>query len=275
MVEGLANIQDAVILGILEGVTEFIPVSSTGHLSLLSVYLGFDGEKTNTFNIFIQLGAILAVVFLYFRRFLELLRIKGSDLKAEGFSGYTGLAKLGLACVPAFVLGFLFYDRIKELLKSPLPVALALIVGGILMILVERGVKKVSISRLEDVTYLQSLGVGIFQCLALWPGMSRSGSTIIGAMLLGFHRQVAAEFSFLLAVPVMCAAVGYELLKSASSLTVSDIPLFSVGFIISFIVAMLAIKFFIGMLGRFSLRPFAYYRIIIGLIVIAGLYLPL
>ena len=257
----------AVWMGLLEGVTEFLPVSSTGHLILLDRALEATIQHSETFEIFIQLGAILAVVFLYWQRFLRLFDLSQRNI-SQGFSGIAGLFKLGIACLPAFVLGALLHQPIKELLFKPLPVALALITGAILMIVVECLPKKNKVDKVEDLTLGQCFGIGVFQCLALWPGMSRSGSTIIGAMFLGVTRPVAAEFSFLVAVPVMCAAVAFDLLKSVPQLTAADLPVFAVGFVVSFLSALAAVKIFVGLVQTITLRPFAYYRIFLGLMVL-------
>ncbi|WKZ58023.1 MAG: undecaprenyl-diphosphate phosphatase [Bdellovibrionota bacterium] len=254
----------AVVLGIIEGLTEFIPVSSTGHLILANELLGFTGDKAHTFDIVIQLTAILAVVWLYKQRFRELCTFEHKT----SFSGWAGLARLGVACLPAFILGALLHDSIKSLLFFPLPVACALIVGGVIMIALERRGSTPSVHSLEQLTLRQAFLIGCFQCISLWPGMSRSASTIIGGLCVGLNRIVAAEFSFLVAVPVMCAAVGYELFKSASELVWQDLPLFLVGFIVSFITALLAIKFFLSLLRRWTLEPFGWYRIGVGVIVL-------
>lgn len=261
------EILQVILLGIIEGLTEFIPVSSTGHLVLLSNWIGFEGGNHGTFEIFIQLGAILAVVVLYSERFFGLLDFKGNNANAE-FRGLKGLFRLALVSAPIMVVGLVFYDQIKALMR-PETVAVALIVGGVLMILLDRATRQVRFDRVEQLTPQRCLFIGIFQCLALWPGMSRSGSTIIGGLILGCHRKLAAEFSFLAAVPVMVAAVGYELYKSASTLTSADILPFAVGFIVSFIVAIAAVKTFIKLLGSMTLRPFGYYRIALGVLVLA------
>lgn len=265
----MTDLSTAVYLGVLEGLTEFIPVSSTGHLIILGDIIGFTGAKAESFQIFIQLGAILAVVLLYFNRFRDLFRFDSND--DSGFRGWTGIWKLGLGCLPAFVTGALFHSSIKEFLFFPFPVALALIVFGVIMAAVDRKDRKASMNSIEELSYKTCFLIGVFQCLALWPGTSRSGATIVGAMLLGCNRRVAAEFSFLLAVPVMCAAVGYDMLKSYAILSVDDIALFSVGFITSFAVAILAIKFFIEMLKKHTLFAFGIYRVVLGIAVLCFL----
>ncbi len=272
MLLGLSTLEKAVALGILEGLTEFIPVSSTGHLVLLGNALDYVGGKAATFSIFIQLGAILSVVVLYYRYFLALFRPAGSCRETQGFSGIEGLIKLFLTTLPALTAGFLLHDLIKEQLFSPAPIAAALIVGGIVMILAEKRRQPAPVVRIGAASYSQCLGVGFFQCLALWPGMSRSASTIIGAMLLGFERRVAAEFSFIMAVPIMAAAVGYDMLKSIPLLDRADLPIFAMGFVVSFVTAALAIKFFISMLRRFTLRPFGIYRILLGVVVLCVVF---
>ena len=244
---------DVVILGIIEGLTEFIPVSSTGHLILVSKYLSFEGKVADTFSIFIQLGAILAVCVIFKDRFLALLK---KQTTSSNFSGLKGISLLVVGSIPACVAGLLFHSKIKELLFSPLTVALALCVGGVVMILIERFPIKEKIGDVDDITYREALAVGLFQCFALWPGMSRSASTIIGGMLFGLKRKVAAEFSFLLAVPIMCAAVGYDLLKSLKYLDSSSIGIFALGFIVSFITGLFAIKFFLKLLENLTLAPF-------------------
>ncbi len=223
----------------------------------------------DTFDVFIQLGAILAVVFLYFDRFKALLDFKAAaSPQIVGLRGINGIIKLGVTCLPAFILGALFHHQIKERLFFPGPVAAALVFGGIAMILIERFWKKHPVGNLDQITLKQCLGIGLFQCLALWPGMSRSASTIIGGMLLGLERGIAAEFSFLVAVPIMCAAVGFDMLKSIHFLHASDVPIFAVGFIVSFVVAIVSIKFFIGVLNKITLAPFGWYRIALGALVL-------
>lgn len=254
------DIFHAIILGIVEGITEFIPVSSTGHLIITSHLLGLSGEKVKSFEVFIQLGAILSVVFLYWQRFTGLLDFT----KTKPFSGFQAIQKIAVACIPCFVLGAMFHSYIKQHLFSVTTVAAALVVGAILMIVAERKVKVSGVDKLEDVSLKQAFVIGIFQCLALWPGMSRSASTIIGGLFQHIDRKVVAEFSFIVAVPVMFAATLKDLYEALPILNSGDMPVFAVGFIVSFIVALLAIKWFINFLGRSTLIPFAVYRIIAG-----------
>jgi undecaprenyl-diphosphatase len=249
----------AFIIGIIEGVTEFLPVSSTGHMILAGAVLDFNGNKAATFMIFIQLGAILSIVVLYWPRFLALLRNDGG-----GFSGPTGLLKLGLACLPALVAGALLHKYIKAYLFTPFTVATGLILGGVVMIFIERFNLIKKTASIDEVTPLQAIKIGMFQTLSLWPGMSRSGSTIIGGMLCGLERKVAAEFSFLVAVPIMIAATGYDLLKSLDSLSFNDVPLFGIGFFTAFISAMFAVKLFVSFVSRHTMAGFGVYRILVG-----------
>lgn len=258
------DILRAIILGIVEGLTEFLPVSSTAHLIIAGQFLEFTDEKAQTFEIFIQLGAILAVVVLYFPRFLALLDFSPSSAGKQEFKGKQAMGKLFVACLPAFFFGALLHKTIKHSLMHPLPVALALIFGGLVMLLVERSPRTFRVHSLEDISYRQSLIIGLFQCFSLWPGISRSGSTIVGALLLGINRTTGAEFSFLVAVPVMIAATSFDLLKSLSLLHRNDVTIFAIGFVVSFVTALGAIKFFIGLLRRYTLRPYGYYRIVVG-----------
>jgi len=260
----------AALMGIVEGFTEYIPVSSTGHLILFGSAIGFEAGGEGAFEVFIQLGAILAVLFLYFGRFTGLLDFSsGNDIQTQkGFTGVQGLTKLFLACLPAFVTGFLFHEAIKTHLFNPLTVALALIFGGIIMVFIERVIRTSRITSLEDISYARSFGIGLFQCFALWPGMSRSGSTIVGGLILGLDKKIAAEFSFLVAVPVMFAAVTYDMWKNFDLLSANDVMPFAVGFLVSFITAVISIKFLMEILKRYSLAPIGYYRIVIGVLVL-------
>lgn len=251
----------AVLMGLVEGLTEFLPVSSTGHLILAGHLFGFTGLKAETFEIAIQLGAILSVVVLYRERFVGLLK---SD-PARLFSGRRGVVLLFLTSLPALVLGFFAHQAIKAHLFGPRTVALAFAVGALMMMAAESLAARRS--RVRQVGGLDSLnpplafGIGLFQCLSLWPGFSRSGATIMGGMLLNVDRRTAAEYSFLAAVPVMCAAVGYDLLKSWRLFESGDLLFLAVGFVVSFFAAIVAVKGFIGLVSRMTLRPFALYRL--------------
>ena len=246
----------AILLGIIEGLTEFLPVSSTGHLILFGSLLGFTGQRANTFEVFIQLGAILAVVVLYRQRFAQLF-----SSRQEGLSGISGLKLLALTTLPAVIAGFLLHGFIKERLFNPAVVAIGLLIGGIALITMERFYKPTREVDIEHITKQQALKIGLFQLLALSPGVSRAGATIVGGRLMGLSRQAAVEYSFLVAVPVMIAAVSYDLIKSSPTLSSNDITLFVVGFVTAFVSAMLAIKFFIRLVQRFTLEPFGWYRI--------------
>ncbi len=251
----------AVVLGIVEGLTEFIPVSSTGHLIVAGSLLGMTGEKTKTFEIFIQLGAILAVVVYYRRRFFELLQPKPSHGR---FAGVRGCLLLVITTLPVLAIGFLLRDFIKARLFAPVPVAVALAVGALAILAAEKWRPEPDTNTLDAVSWRQALGIGLFQCLALWPGISRAAATIVGGMLGKLDRKTAAEYSFFAAVPALAAATLYDLYKSRDLLTGSDVPVFAVGFIVSFLCAWLAVAGFLRLLQRGSLRPFAWYRLLIA-----------
>lgn len=254
----------AFVLGIVEGITEFLPVSSTGHLIIAGHLLGFEGPKAATFEIVIQLGAILSIVVLYFRRFTGLLR----NDPERPFSGIRGLWLLFLTCLPASLLGLAAHGFIKEHLFSPMTVAWALAVGAVIILVVEYRRRDPRYQGLDSITPLLALGIGVFQCLALWPGFSRSAATIMGGMLLGAERRTAAEYSFIAAVPIMFAATLYDLYKSAALFSSADIPFLVVGFAVAFFSAWAAVKTFIALLGRMTLRPFAWYRLAVAPLVL-------
>lgn len=254
------NLFVAIILSIVEGLTEFLPVSSSGHLILAGHLLDFTGQKAATFEVVIQLGAIMAVVVLYWKRFWGLVRPQ----PYKRFAGSRGILFLFLTSFPACMFGLLLHSIIKNYLFKPSTVLLALIVGAICMILVEKHIGKPKCVSLDELTPKMALGIGLFQCLALWPGFSRSAATIMGGMLLGAKRSVAAEYSFIAAVPIMIAATGYDLLKNLDIFTAADIPFFTVGMAGAFISALLAIKVFVALLGRITLVPFAIYRLILS-----------
>lgn len=266
----------AILIAVLEGLTEFIPVSSTGHMILAGHALGFTGPRADTFMVFIQLGAILAVVGLYWERFVGLIPRRAARVAAESagaaavlpaaprFEGWRGLWLLALATFPALVAGKLAHGYIKEHLFSPLTVVAGLAVGGAGLILAEMAVRKPKVSGLDAMGPREALLIGLFQCLALWPGMSRAGSTIMGGMLIGVDRKTTAEFSFLAAVPIMFAAVSYDLYKSRGFLEVSDLPLFALGFAVALVSAWAAIRFFIRFLANHTLKGFGWYRIVLA-----------
>ena len=255
------------LLSLVEGFTEFIPVSSTGHMLILNEYIGYDEVSADTFIIFIQLGAILAAVFVYWEKFVLLIPRPGrfkEIVYSESFPSYTHII---LACLPVMVGGLLFYKQIKTVLFNPQSVSVALVAGGIAMILAERYAKG-RVEKVEQITPMQALGVGLFQCFALIPGMSRSGSTIIGSLILGIKLRPAVDFSFIIAVPVMTAAVSYELYKSMGMLSTADIPAFLLGFGASFFFALVSIRWFLKILARVPLAAFGGYRILLGLAVL-------
>ena len=253
MTESLA----AVVLGLVEGATEFLPVSSTGHLILVGHLIGFTGEKADSFEVIIQLGAILAVVCLYWQRFWWLI----SPKPLHAFSGFRGLWMLFLTSLPAGIVGLLARKYIKAHLFGPTSVALALAVGALMIFWVERRKVRDRYYTLDEMTPGLALGIGCFQCLSLWPGFSRSAATIMGGMLLGAKRGLAAEYSFIAAVPLMFAATLYDFYKSADLYTADDLGVLAIGFVVSFIAALVAVKGFIVLVKRVSLRPFAWYRL--------------
>ncbi|EOV9007253.1 undecaprenyl-diphosphate phosphatase [Cronobacter malonaticus] len=260
----------AAILGIVEGLTEFLPVSSTGHMIIVGHLLGFEGDTAKTFEVVIQLGSILAVVVMFWRRLFGLIGIHFGHPPHEGLGkGRLSLIHILLGMVPAVVLGLVFHDFIKSLF-NPINVMYALVVGGVLLIAAELlKPKEPKALGLDDVTYRQAFFIGCFQCLALWPGFSRSGATISGGMLVGVSRYAASEFSFLLAVPMMMGATALDLYKSMSFLTMADLPMFAVGFVTAFVVALVAIKTFLHLIKRISFIPFAIYRFIVAAAVFA------
>ena len=254
----------ALALGLVEGATEFIPVSSTGHLILVGEWLAFEGAEAATFEIVIQLGAILAVFWLERGKVLGSLAGWRSDPVARRF-----LLNLGIAFVPAALVGFFIHDFIKERLFNPLVVAGSLVVGGVLILVVERWHPPASAHTVDDISPRQALGVGLAQVLSLIPGVSRSGATIMGALGLGTSRVAATEFSFFLAIPVMFAATGYELLGNLDMFSAELVPMFMIGFLVSFLSALLVVKAFIGFVKRHTFVPFAWYRIFFGGVLLA------
>ncbi len=268
------NIFEAVVVAIVEGLTEFLPVSSTGHMIIASSLLGIHKEEfTKLFEVAIQLGAILAVVVLYWKKFID-------------FKSFSFYIKLFIAVIPALLLGFLFSDQIDALLESPLTVAITLLLGGIILVFIDRYFQKPVILEEQQISLPRAFMIGLWQCLAMIPGVSRSAASIIGGMQQKLTRSLAAEFSFFLAVPTMAAATGYslvlkkwptpsggtqkgyELLLGSSE----NLVAFIIGNIVAFVVALLAIKFFIGFLQKHGFKWFGYYRIVAGLILLILLY---
>lgn len=251
------NYLEAIILAIIEGLTEFLPVSSTGHMIIGSSFMGIASDPfVKLFTIAIQLGAILSVVVLYFKRFFRTINF---------------YFKLLVAFIPAAIFGLLLSKKIDELLESPLAVGISLFVGGIILLFVDKWFNKPTVNEEEDISYLTALKIGFFQCIAMIPGVSRSGATIVGGMSQKLSRKVAAEFSFFLAVPTMFAATGkklYDFYKEGHVITHDQMNLLIVGNVIAFIVALLAIKSFIGYLNKHGFKVFGWYRIVVGLIII-------
>jgi undecaprenyl-diphosphatase len=259
----MQDIWIAVIMGIVEGLTEFLPVSSTGHLILTAHLLNFTGEKAETFEIVIQLGAILAVAILYWKRLFRLFGWREQVSENIPRKRLT-LIHVFIAIMPAMVLGLLLHGFIKDYLFSPETVLIGLVVGGIFMIYAEKRHTIVQTKEVDDMTYRQALHIGLAQCLALWPGFSRSGATIAGGLLTGTSLRAAADFSFLIAIPMMVAASGYDLLKNMEYLSISDTGFFLVGFVVSLIVALLAVVSFLKLLEKVKLSSFAYYRFVLA-----------
>ena len=249
-----------ILHGIVEGVTEFIPVSSTGHLILAAELLGFESEAEGTFEIVIQLGAILSVIVLYWRRF----RDAGVGALRREPEALAFARNVTLGFLPSMAVGFLVYDAVKAMLGSPVLVCIALIAGGIAILLLERLVKQPRVESVEAMGWKTALGIGLIQCLSMIPGVSRSGATIMGALSLGVERKTAAEYSFFLAVPTMLAASGYDLLKTGARLDAGAWGTIAIGFAVSFVVALLVIRWFIGIVTRHGFAPFAWYRIVAG-----------
>ena len=261
------DIFQAIILAIIEGVTEYLPISSTGHMIFASSYFGIQNDDfVKLFQVSIQFGAILAVVALYWKKFFD-------------FSKFNFYIKLACAVIPALVLGKLFDDKIEAVLGDPIPIAIVLIVGGIVLLFIDGKFQNPTVAVEEDITIKKAVTIGFWQCLAMMPGTSRSAASIIGGMQQGLTRQAAAEFSFFLAVPTMMAVTlysvflktyetthlkGYELLLQSKD----NIKLFLIGNVVAFIVAVLAIKFFIGIIKKYGFKPWGYYRIIMGIFLV-------
>jgi len=259
----------AILLGIVEGVTEFIPVSSTGHLILASELFGYDAKTWEVFNIVIQLGAILAVVVLYWRTFWA---VAVGLVRREAVS-WAFVRNLLIAFLPAAVLGVLFKHQIDALLESPAPVGWALLLGGIAILAIERVARPGGPSGIGQLPAKTALGVGLVQCISMVPGVSRSGATIMGALAMGVERRTAAEFSFFLAVPTMLGASTLTLLKDHDQLGAVGLGGIALGFLVSFLVAVVVIKWFIGIVSRRGFAPFAWYRILVGAAAIVWLAL--
>lgn len=258
------NIFEAVVLAIVEGLTEFLPISSTGHMIIASSLFGIaEDEFTKLFEIFIQLAAILSVIILYRKKFFPLNK-------------WNFYLKLLIAVVPALLLGYLFSEKIDKLLESPLPIAIAFICGGFILLFIDKVFVHQTIDKEENVTPVKAFIIGIWQCVAMVPGVSRSAASIIGGMQQKLTRNLAAEFSFFLAVPTMAAATGYKLLKAYKEnpaiINKENLVTLGVGSVVAFIVALLAIKFFIHYLQKYGFKLFGWYRIVAGIIIIILFY---
>jgi undecaprenyl-diphosphatase len=256
----------ALILGLVEGLTEFLPISSTGHLIIVSDLLGTNDEKGKVFDIVIQLGAILAVCWEYRARFAKAFAGIASDPVQQRFA-----VNLFVAFLPAAVVGLAFQSKIKQYLFNPVSVAIALIVGAIVIFAIEAWYRKhgaPKVSAVDEMTWKDALKVGLAQCLALIPGTSRSGATIMGGMLFGLSRQAATEFSFFLAVPIMFAATGYQVVKYRALFVAADTVPFAIGFVVSFVAALIAVRALIRFVASHDFRGFAWYRIALGILVL-------
>nr|WP_312508180.1 undecaprenyl-diphosphate phosphatase [Pseudomonas luteola] len=254
----------ALILGIVEGLTEFLPISSTGHQIIVADLLGFGGDRAMAFNIIIQLGAILAVVWEFRRKIIDVVIGLPRQREAQRFT-----VNLMVAFFPAVILGVAFADAIHEYLFNPITVAMALVIGGVIMLWAERRQHNTNIDHVDDMTWVDALKIGCIQCLAMIPGTSRSGSTIIGGLLIGLSRKAATEFSFFLAMPTMVGAAVYSGYKYRDLFQPSDLPVFAIGFITSFIFAMIAVRGLLKFIGNHSYAMFAWYRIVFGLLILA------
>ncbi|MEG5263317.1 undecaprenyl-diphosphate phosphatase [Pseudomonas sp. JDS28PS106] len=254
----------ALILGVVEGLTEFLPISSTGHQIIVADLIGFGGERAMAFNIIIQLGAILAVVWEFRRKIFNVVLGLPKERSAQRFT-----INLLIAFLPAVVLGVLFADLIHHYLFNPITVAMALVIGGIIMIWAERRDHVISVPAVDDMKWSDALKVGLVQCLAMIPGTSRSGSTIIGGLLFGLSRKAATEFSFFLAMPTMVGAAVYSGYKYRDLFRPDDFMVFAVGFVVSFIFAMIAVRGLLKFIATHSYAVFAWYRIVFGLLILA------
>ena len=264
----IALLLKAAVMGIVEGLTEFLPISSTGHLIIAGALLGFDDDRAKVFDIAIQTGAIFAVILVYWQKIRSTVAALPTDRQARQFS-----LNVLVAFMPAVVLGLLFGKAIKAHLFTPVVVASTFIVGGLVILWAERRQQKnpavVRVPSVEAMTLMDAFKVGVVQCLAMIPGTSRSGATIIGGMLLGLSRKAATDFSFFLAIPTLVAAGGYSLWKERALLSAADVPLFATGFVVSFLAAWACVRWLLRYVATHDFVPFAWYRIAFGLIVLA------
>jgi len=251
---------DIIILGVVEGLTEFLPVSSTGHLILASELLGYDAERWKVFNIVIQLGAILAIVVLYWRTLLGV----ATGLVRREPEALRFTRNVLLAFLPAALIGLALHKQIEALLGRADVVAVSLIVGGVAILAIERLAGPPKVSGVADLPVRTALCIGLIQCLAMIPGVSRSGATIMGAVALGVERRTAAEFSFFLAIPTMLGATTLELYKNHAALGAHDLNAIAIGFAVAFVTAIVVVRAFVAVIGRTGFAPFAWYRIVVG-----------
>lgn len=258
---------EAALLGVLEAMTEFLPVSSTGHLIIVTELLKFQGPPGKVFEVVIQTGAILAVLVLYFRRFWDVLVGLPSDPGARRFA-----MAIALAFLPAAVIGAGLHKYIKFYLFNPTVVAISMILGGIAILVIERMRPVPTVNQIENFTPKLALGIGAVQCIAMIPGVSRSGATILGALLMGVTRRAAAEFSFFLAVPTLAGAAVYDLYKNRDTLSSDGLELIAIGLVSAFLAALWVTRWFVGFVSRHGFAPFAWYRIVVGSVLLVALW---
>ncbi len=256
----------AAILGLVEGLTEFLPISSTGHLLLMDKLLHFQGPPGHVLEVVIQLGAILAVVVVYFQRLWRVSVTAPSRPESRRFI----LAVL-LGFLPSMVIGAFAHGFIKDVLFNPMVVSVSFVIGGILILWIEKNAPAPVVNEVETMPLKTALAIGFCQCLAMIPGVSRSGATIMGALMLKVDRRVAAEYTFFLAIPTMAAATAYDFYKSAHELTASDGAMIAIGFVVAFLSALVVVRKFVAFIGRHGFAPFAWYRIIVGSVAIIAL----
>lgn len=260
------TIWQAILLGVVEGLTEFIPVSSTGHLIIVRDIIGFAGPQGNVFEIAIQLGAILAICFKFKQRLLGVACELHKNPSAQKFA-----LNIILAFLPAAIIGVFAHSYIKTHLFSPQTVAIALILGGFAILLIESLVRKIQFTEIDAVQPIAALKLGFFQAVAMIPGVSRSGATIMGGLLLGFNRKTATEFSFFLAIPTMFAATAYDLYKNWASLDADSLATIAIGFLTAFCAALLVVSKLVDFVSTHGFKPFAYYRIVLGTLILLSL----
>ncbi len=256
------------LLGIIEGLTEFLPVSSTGHLVLAGALLGYTDPSSVAFKIAIQLGAILAVLVAYWRRFWNV----GVGLLSLQPQPIAFVRNILLGFAPALLVGVVAYDWVRAAIQTPAVVAIMLVLGGIVILILERVVRTVRFDSVEAIPTRTAIAIGFVQCIAMIPGVSRSGATIMGALMMGVERKTAAEFSFFLAVPTMIAATAYALYKDRHLLSIDDLGAIGIGFAAAFVTALVVVKAFVAIVGRYGFAPFAWYRIVVGSAALIWIY---